>query len=107
MKTRFEGLGHSVEKNVRNAILGTPDGQISGSIVVIGVGGDDLPPASALQRRETKAMIKPRRSHLNREGEYWKSVLTALTSAEMILLLVAATIRQAGKRTLLFKAFKK
>ena len=78
---------------------------ISGSIVVIGVGGDDLP-ASA-QRRETKAMIKPRRSHLNREGEYWKSVLTALTSAEMILLLVAATIRQAGKRNLLLKAFKK
>ena len=72
--------------------------------MVIGVGGDDLP-ASA-QRRETKAMIKPRRSHLNREGEYWKSVLTALTSAEMILLLVAATIRQAGKRNLLLKAFK-
>ena len=72
--------------------------------MVIGVGGDDLP-ASA-QRRETKAMIKPRRSHLNREGEYWKSVLTALTSAEMILLLVAATIRQAGKRNMLLKTFK-
>ena len=72
--------------------------------MVIGVGGDDLP-ASA-QRRETKAMIKPRRSHLNREGEYWRSVLTALTSAEMILLLVAATIRQAGKRTHAIKSLQ-
>ena len=98
MKIRFEGFGQSqLRKMLEMQYWAHTRWPISGSIVVIGVGGDDLP-ASA-QRRETKAMIKPRRSHLNREGEYWKSVLTALTSAEMILLLVAATIRQAGKDT--------
>ena len=53
-----------------------------------------------VKKEAKEAMIKDSNGLLTREGEYWKSVLRAFTTTEMMLLLLAATIRQAGKITL-------